>query len=110
MCLDLYQELKLGTCGKAEWNAQEIKYIGKCYNNHNIIIILNNHRPPVAGIHGSEQDGCYSIAMSGTGEYNDDLDWGESFTYTGEGIYLSLFPSIFALYLLKVLSFPSTHE
>jgi len=43
------------------------------------------HRPPVAGIHGSEQDGCFSIALSGTGQYNDDLDWGDSFTYTGEG-------------------------
>lgn len=43
-------------------------------------------RPPVAGIHGSEKDGCYSLVMSGTGEYADDLDWGEYFTYTGEGI------------------------
>lgn len=40
------------------------------------------HRPTVAGIHGSEE-GCYSLALSGG--YEDDLDFGEYFTYTGEG-------------------------
>ncbi|XP_006817239.2 uncharacterized protein LOC102805613, partial [Saccoglossus kowalevskii] len=39
------------------------------------------HRPTVAGIHGGE-DGCYSIALSGG--YEDDIDLGDSFTYTGE--------------------------
>ena len=40
------------------------------------------HRPPVSGIHGGE-DGCYSVALSGG--YEDDLDLGECFTFTGEG-------------------------
>ena len=40
------------------------------------------HRPPVSGIHGGD-DGAYSIALSGG--YEDDLDFGGSFTYTGEG-------------------------
>ncbi|KAK3764329.1 hypothetical protein RRG08_008811 [Elysia crispata] len=40
------------------------------------------HRPTVAGIHGG-QDGAYSIALSGG--YEDDLDLGDCFTYTGEG-------------------------
>ena len=40
------------------------------------------HRPTVAGIHGGE-DGCYSVALSGG--YEDDLDLGECFTFTGEG-------------------------
>ena len=40
-------------------------------------------RPTVAGIHGNEAIGCYSIALSGG--YEDDLDYGESFTFTGSG-------------------------
>ncbi|XP_077991387.1 uncharacterized protein LOC144445636 [Glandiceps talaboti] len=40
------------------------------------------HRPTVAGIHGGE-DGAYSIALSGG--YEDNIDLGCSFTYTGEG-------------------------
>ena len=41
------------------------------------------HRPTVAGIHGNEEEECYSLALSGG--YEDDLDLGECFTYTGEG-------------------------
>lgn len=41
------------------------------------------HRPTIAGIHGNEAIGCYSIALSGG--YEDDLDYGESFTFTGSG-------------------------
>ena len=41
------------------------------------------HRPTVAGIHGNESEGCYSIALSGG--YEDDLDCGLAFTYTGAG-------------------------
>ena len=41
-------------------------------------------RPTVAGIHGG-QDGAYSIALSGG--YDDNVDLGEGFTYTGEGRY-----------------------
>lgn len=40
------------------------------------------YRPLVAGIHGNVK-GCYSIALSGG--YEDDLDYGEWFTYTGCG-------------------------
>ncbi|KAL8620984.1 hypothetical protein ACOMHN_035920 [Nucella lapillus] len=39
-------------------------------------------RPTVAGIHGGP-DGSYSIALSGG--YEDDVDLGDCFTYTGEG-------------------------
>ena len=63
------------------------------------------HRMTVAGIHGSDVDGCYSVCLSGG--YEDDvdcgkpralavdvmtsqhwaIDWlaGDAFTYTGEG-------------------------
>ena len=37
----------------------------------------------MAGIHGSDVEGCYSLALSGG--YEDDLDYGVCFTYTGEG-------------------------
>ncbi|XP_052235920.1 uncharacterized protein LOC127847798 [Dreissena polymorpha] len=40
------------------------------------------HRPTVAGIHAGP-DGAYSIALSGG--YDDNIDLGECFTYTGEG-------------------------
>lgn len=40
------------------------------------------HRPTVAGIHAG-QDGSYSIALSGG--YEDNIDLGDCFTYTGEG-------------------------
>ena len=41
------------------------------------------HRPHVAGIHGRENDGAYSIVLSGG--YEDDKDDGEEFYYTGSG-------------------------
>ncbi|KAL5021077.1 hypothetical protein ScPMuIL_000232 [Solemya velum] len=41
------------------------------------------HRPHVAGIHGREDEGAYSIVLSGG--YEDDHDDGEHFTYTGSG-------------------------
>ncbi|KAI0348037.1 hypothetical protein BDW22DRAFT_47112 [Trametopsis cervina] len=40
------------------------------------------HAPWVAGISGGP-DGCYSVALSGG--YEDDVDLGEGFTYTGSG-------------------------
>lgn len=40
-------------------------------------------RPTVAGIHAGA-DGAYSIALSGG--YEDNIDLGDCFTYTGEGI------------------------
>nr|CAH7757329.1 unnamed protein product [Callosobruchus chinensis] len=41
------------------------------------------HRPQVAGIHGRDGDGAYSICLSGG--YEDDVDDGEEFLYTGSG-------------------------
>eukprot|EP01117_Protostelium_nocturnum_P004970 TRINITY_DN1800_c0_g1_i1.p1 TRINITY_DN1800_c0_g1~~TRINITY_DN1800_c0_g1_i1.p1 ORF type:complete len:517 (-),score=175.90 TRINITY_DN1800_c0_g1_i1:2735-4228(-) len=41
------------------------------------------HAPPVAGISGNTTDGCYSVAVSGG--YEDDLDEGYRFVYTGSG-------------------------
>ncbi|XP_063399253.1 E3 ubiquitin-protein ligase UHRF1-like [Mytilus trossulus] len=41
------------------------------------------HRPHVAGIHGREDEGSYSIVLSGG--YEDDKDDGDEFTYTGSG-------------------------
>lgn len=41
------------------------------------------HAPTVAGISGNEKDGCWSIALSGG--YEDDVDEGYCFTYTGSG-------------------------
>lgn len=41
------------------------------------------HRPHVAGIHGRESDGAYSLVLSGG--YEDDIDSGEEFFYTGSG-------------------------
>lgn len=41
------------------------------------------HRPHVAGIHGRSYDGAYSLVLAGG--YEDDIDHGNSFTYTGSG-------------------------
>ncbi|XP_051977679.1 E3 ubiquitin-protein ligase UHRF1-like [Xyrauchen texanus] len=41
------------------------------------------HRPHVAGIHGRSNDGSYSLVLAGG--YEDDVDDGNQFTYTGSG-------------------------
>jgi len=41
------------------------------------------HRPPVAGIAGTAKLGCPSLILSGG--YEDDVDSGDVFTYTGAG-------------------------
>ena len=41
------------------------------------------HRPLVAGIHGNNAEGCYSIVTSGG--YEDDEDHGDEIIYTGSG-------------------------
>src|SRR5690606_14338031 len=41
------------------------------------------HGPWVAGIHGDPEEGAYSVALSGG--YEDDVDEGFRFTFTGEG-------------------------
>ena len=46
-------------------------------------LILIFHRPPVAGIAGKPVDGAYSIVLAGG--YEDDIDHGDEFTYTGAG-------------------------
>eukprot|EP00276_Gloeochaete_wittrockiana_P009745 CAMPEP_0184650036 /NCGR_PEP_ID=MMETSP0308-20130426/7521_1 /TAXON_ID=38269 /ORGANISM="Gloeochaete witrockiana, Strain SAG 46.84" /LENGTH=667 /DNA_ID=CAMNT_0027083263 /DNA_START=20 /DNA_END=2020 /DNA_ORIENTATION=+ len=41
------------------------------------------HRPPVSGIHGAEKVAAFSLALSGG--YEDDIDEGDWFLYTGSG-------------------------
>lgn len=41
------------------------------------------HRPPQAGISGSQAEGADSIVLSGG--YEDDRDWGDEVLYTGHG-------------------------
>ncbi|WAQ82782.1 hypothetical protein PtA15_3A146 [Puccinia triticina] len=41
------------------------------------------HAPPVCGIAGSDGVGCWSVALSGG--YEDDVDLGYAFTFTGSG-------------------------
>ncbi|XP_053559147.1 E3 ubiquitin-protein ligase UHRF1 [Bombina bombina] len=41
------------------------------------------HRPHVAGIHGRSNDGSFSLVLAGG--YEDDVDNGNEFTYTGSG-------------------------
>lgn len=41
------------------------------------------HRPHVAGIHGRATEGAFSLVMAGG--YEDDVDHGDEFTYTGSG-------------------------
>ncbi|VVC41491.1 Zinc finger, PHD-type,Zinc finger, RING-type,Zinc finger, FYVE/PHD-type,Ubiquitin-related [Cinara cedri] len=41
------------------------------------------HRPPVGGIHGRDNQGAFSLVLSGG--YEDDVDNGDEFMYTGSG-------------------------
>jgi len=41
------------------------------------------HRPLIAGIHGRENSGAFSIVLGGG--YEDDVDYGDEFLYTGAG-------------------------
>lgn len=41
------------------------------------------HGQAVKGIHGTKESGAYSIVLSG--KYEDDIDEGTTFTYTGTG-------------------------
>ncbi|KAF5294856.1 hypothetical protein FQA39_LY00340 [Lamprigera yunnana] len=47
------------------------------------VALAGVHRPPVAGIHGTEKEGAYSIVFSGG--YEDDIDNGSEFIYSGSG-------------------------
>lgn len=57
--------------------------VGTTWSTRLACCIDGVHRPTVAGIHGHEMEGCYSLSLSGG--YEDDLDYGVYFTYTGEG-------------------------
>ena len=41
------------------------------------------HRPTMAGISGTAEEGADSIVLSGG--YEDDLDYGDEIVYTGHG-------------------------
>nr|XP_015840552.1 PREDICTED: E3 ubiquitin-protein ligase UHRF1 isoform X2 [Tribolium castaneum] len=57
--------------------------VGTCWKFRVQVSEAGIHRPHVAGIHGRETDGAYSLVLSGG--YEDDVDNGEEFYYTGSG-------------------------
>jgi E3 ubiquitin-protein ligase UHRF1 len=57
--------------------------VGTCWLYRVQVSESGVHRPPVSGIHGRESDGAYSIVLSGG--YEDDIDSGDEFLYTGSG-------------------------
>ncbi|KAG1659086.1 E3 ubiquitin-protein ligase UHRF1 [Nymphon striatum] len=57
--------------------------VGSCWKFRMQVGESGIHRPQVAGIHGREKEGSYSICLSGG--YEDDVDNGDEFTYTGSG-------------------------
>ncbi|XP_073950182.1 E3 ubiquitin-protein ligase UHRF1-like isoform X2 [Choristoneura fumiferana] len=57
--------------------------VGMCWRFRIQLSESGVHRPPVSGIHGRDVEGAYSIVLSGG--YEDDVDHGVEFTYTGSG-------------------------
>jgi len=62
--------------------------VGMCWQYRLQVSEEGIHRPPVAGISGTakghmDKRGCQSIVISGG--YEDDIDSGDSFLYTGSG-------------------------
>ncbi|XP_048006035.1 E3 ubiquitin-protein ligase UHRF1-like [Leguminivora glycinivorella] len=57
--------------------------VGMCWRFRIQLSESGVHRPPVSGIHGRDEEGAYSIVLSGG--YEDDVDHGYEFTYTGSG-------------------------
>lgn len=57
--------------------------IGDWFPNRIITSKSGVHRPWVSGIHGTAKTGCYSIVLNGG--YEDDVDHGTTFLYTGSG-------------------------
>ncbi|KRT83940.1 PHD finger motif containing protein, partial [Oryctes borbonicus] len=57
--------------------------VGTCWKFRFQVSEAGIHRPIVAGIHGSESTCAYSIVLSGG--YEDDIDYGNEFYYTGSG-------------------------
>ncbi|PLW33881.1 hypothetical protein PCASD_20554 [Puccinia coronata f. sp. avenae] len=57
--------------------------VGDWWNSRMLCSQAGVHAPPVCGIAGSDGVGCYSVALSGG--YEDDVDLGYAFTFTGSG-------------------------
>lgn len=57
--------------------------VGMCWIYRVQVSEVGVHRPHIAGIHGRESDCAYSIVLSGG--YEDDIDNGDEFMYTGSG-------------------------
>lgn len=57
--------------------------VGMCYKFRMQCSEEGIHRPPVAGIAGTKATGCPSLVLGGG--YEDDVDDGDVFTYTGAG-------------------------
>ncbi|XP_054008845.1 E3 ubiquitin-protein ligase UHRF1-like [Hylaeus anthracinus] len=57
--------------------------VGMCWIYRVQVSEVGVHRPHIAGIHGRETDCAYSIVLSGG--YEDDIDNGDEFMYTGSG-------------------------
>ncbi|XP_015183118.1 PREDICTED: E3 ubiquitin-protein ligase UHRF1-like isoform X2 [Polistes dominula] len=57
--------------------------VGTCWIYRVQVSEVGVHRPHIAGIHGRETDCAYSIVLSGG--YEDDIDNGDEFMYTGSG-------------------------
>ncbi|XP_060827940.1 E3 ubiquitin-protein ligase UHRF1-like [Bombus pascuorum] len=57
--------------------------VGMCWMYRVQVSEVGVHRPHIAGIHGRETDCAYSIVLSGG--YEDDIDRGDEFIYTGSG-------------------------
>ncbi|XP_076642179.1 ubiquitin-like with PHD and ring finger domains 1 [Halictus rubicundus] len=57
--------------------------VGMCWMYRVQVSEVGIHRPHIAGIHGRETDCAYSIVLSGG--YEDDIDNGDEFMYTGSG-------------------------
>jgi len=57
--------------------------VGSTFKNRKDCALAGVHAQYYAGIVGSKRDGAYSICLSGG--YEDDIDNGETFVYTGTG-------------------------
>ncbi|KOC67234.1 E3 ubiquitin-protein ligase UHRF1 [Habropoda laboriosa] len=57
--------------------------VGMCWMYRVQVSEVGVHRPHIAGIHGRATDCAYSIVLSGG--YEDDIDNGDEFIYTGSG-------------------------
>ncbi|KAF4574753.1 hypothetical protein EYR36_006103 [Pleurotus pulmonarius] len=57
--------------------------VGKTFENRQKCSAYGVHAPWQAGIHGTAEDGAYSVVLSGG--YPDDVDHGDFITYTGSG-------------------------